>query len=235
MRKARIAVLASGTGTTAEALIRASIECALGFEVGLVISSSETAGVLGRVAKVNQEYGCSVATASIGPRTHPRSEGEQARPGTQSVAEVAAIGQLLTAGPFEAVVLMGYLRRVDPVLVHQFGWRESYKSPYDARMLNTHPGLLPETKGLYGVAVHEFVLNRGFSETGHVVHVVAEEYDEGPVLFEHRTPVLPNDTPEKLSERIKALQRDDIPRDIAAFIALRSRYLGTEIQLKEMR
>ena len=195
MSKALIAVLASGAGTTAEALIRASIECTLGFEVGLVISSSETAGVLGRVDKVNHEYGCRVAMASIGPRTHPRSDGEPFRPGLQTTAEAAAIAQLLTAGSFETVVLMGYLRRVDPSLVHQFGWREGYGSHFDARMLNTHPGLLPETKGLYGVAVQEFVLNRGLSEAGHVIHVVAEEYDEGPVLFEHRTPVLPDDTP----------------------------------------
>ena len=114
--------------------------------------------------------------ASIGPRTHPRSGGEPFRPGLQTTAEAAAIAQLLTAGSFEIVVLMGYLRRVDPSLVHQFGWREGYGSHFDAGMLNTHPGLLPETKGLYGVAVQEFVLNRGFSEAGHVIHVVAEEY-----------------------------------------------------------
>jgi folate-dependent phosphoribosylglycinamide formyltransferase PurN len=47
--------------------------------------------------------------------------------------------------------------------------------------------------------------------------VVADGYDEGPVVFEHRTPLLASDTPDTLSERIRAMQRAQVPADIAEF------------------
>ena len=119
---------------------------------------------------------------------------------------------------------MGYLKRVAPSLVHQFGWRQEYTSPYQAQMLNIHPGPLPETKGLYGIDVQRHVLEEGLACAAHVVHVVAEDYDEGPVVFEHRAPLLANDTPATLSERIKSLQREQVPRDVGQFATRRRRY-----------
>jgi phosphoribosylglycinamide formyltransferase-1 len=224
MGKALLAVLASGEGTTAEALIRACLEGEIDCEVGLVISSSESAGVLGRVDRINQQYGSRVATTCVGRKSHPAGAGERLRPGDQTSAEVAAVEQLLREGGFELVVLMGYLKRVAPSLVHQFGWRQGYTSRYQAQMLNIHPGPLPETKGLYGIEVQRHVLEEGLPYAAHVVHVVAEDYDEGPVVFEHRTPLLANDTPAALSERIKSLQREQVPRDIGQFATRRRKY-----------
>jgi phosphoribosylglycinamide formyltransferase-1 len=212
-----VAVLASGEGTTAEAFIRACAEGGTHCAVGLVISSSDKAPVLGRVKALNRELGTTVATACIGRSTHPPAAGESVGNGEQSAAEAAAIGRLLTEGGFELVVLMGYLRRVSPGLVHSFGWRPEYVSPYEARMVNIHPGPLPETKGLYGTRVQERVLEIGLGYAAHVVHVVADGYDEGPVVFEHRTPLSASDTPDTLSERIRAMQRAQVPADIAEF------------------
>ncbi|MGA3353434.1 MAG: formyltransferase family protein [Acidimicrobiales bacterium] len=225
MVKTPVAVLASGAGTTAEALIRSCLEGEIDCDVGLVISSSETAGVLRRVALLNDLYGCRVATACVAPRSHPPERGESLRPGDQSAAEAAAIESLLSCGGFELVVLMGYLKRVAPSLVLRFGWRDDYASPYEARMLNIHPGPLPETKGLYGIAVQKRVLERGLSQAGHVVHVVAEDYDDGPIVFEHRTAVLASDSAEALFERIKSLQRKEVPRAIDEFAKRRRLYL----------
>jgi phosphoribosylglycinamide formyltransferase-1 len=224
MPDALVAVLASGEGTTTEALMRACLDGEIGCQVGLVISSRESAGVLRRVAAVDREYSSSTATACIGRRSHPASDGKQLRPGDQTTAEAAAIGQLLVDGGFELVVLMGYLKRVAAGLVDTFGWRRGFTSPYQARMLNIHPGPLPETKGLYGIEVQRVVLESSLGYAAHVVHVVAEDYDDGPVVFEHRTKVLATDTPATLSERVKLLQRTEIPHDIGVFAREQRRY-----------
>jgi phosphoribosylglycinamide formyltransferase-1 len=221
-----VAVLASGDGTTAEALMRACLEGAVACEVGLVISSRESAGVLGRVERINRERGAAIALACVGPKSHPPEAGERLGPGDQTAAEAAAIAQLLRDGGFGLVVLMGYLRRVAPGLVHDYGWRPGYTSVHQARMLNIHPGLLPETKGLYGIRVQEHVLAGKLAQAGHVVHVVGQDYDDGPVVAEHRIPVRANDTAAVLSERVKALQRQQVPGDIGDFATARARLLG---------
>jgi phosphoribosylglycinamide formyltransferase-1 len=221
-----VAVLASGDGTTAEALIRACLEGSVPCEVGLVIASRETAGVLGRVERINQERGAAIAMACVGPKSHPPEVGERLGPGDQTAAEAAAIAKLLEDGAFGLVVLMGYLRRVAPGLVHDYGWRPGYTSVHEARMLNIHPGLLPETKGLYGIGVQEHVLAARLAQAGHVVHVVGEDYDDGPVVAEHRIPVRADDTAAVLSERVKALQRRQVPGDIGDFAVARARLVG---------
>jgi len=225
MSKTLVAVLASGDGTTAEALIRACVEGSVSCEVGLVISSSETAGVLGRVERINRETGAGVALACVGPSSHPPGADEHLCAGDQSAAEVAAVRTLLRDGGFDLVVLMGYLRRVAPSLVSDYGWRPEYTSVHQARMLNIHPGLLPETRGLYGLSVQTHVLSSELARAGHVVHVVAEQYDDGPVVAEHRVPVFSTDTAETLSQRVKSLQREQVPGDIAEFATARDRYL----------
>jgi len=225
MSDARVAVLASGEGTTAEALIRAGAEGAIGSRVGLVISSSDGAGVLRRVERLNRELGSGVATACIGRRSHPPDPGEGLRRGDQTAAEAAALEQLLIDGAFDVIVLMGYLKRVSTSLVHRFGWRTDFTSPLQAQMLNTHPGPLPETGGLYGIGVQEHVLESKLPYAAHVVHVVSEKYDDGPIVVEHRTPVLPDDTALTLSERVRSLQREQLPRDIEDFVRRRKQYL----------
>jgi phosphoribosylglycinamide formyltransferase-1 len=225
MSETLVAVLASGDGTTAEALIRACVDGSVNCEVGLVISTSDSAGVLGRVERVNRETGAGVGLVCVGPRSHPVAVGEHARPGDQTAAEVAALENLLREGGFDLVVLMGYLRRVAPNLVRDYGWRPEYTSVHQARMLNIHPGLLPETRGLYGLSVQTHVLANKLADAGHVVHVVAEQYDDGPVVAEHRIQVRASDTAETLSERVKSLQRVQVPHDIGEFATARGRYL----------
>ena len=71
-------------------------------------------------------------------------------------------------------------------------------------MLNIHPALLPAFggKGMYGIHVHEAVLERGVRVTGVTVHVVDEEYDRGPIVAQIPVPVLEGDTPERLQKRV---------------------------------
>lgn len=219
-----IAILASGTGSTAEAFMRAGLGNSEIPRVRIVITNNPDAGVLERVRELNGKHGLQVTTAVINSRTHP-DDGEAPIAGAQTAREESAIIEALQNAAVDAVVLMGYMKRIGARLVHEFGWRTDYDSPYAARLLNTHPGLLPETKGLYGIRVQRYVLEQKLPFGGQTLHVVSENYDEGPVLAEHKVNVEPDDTPEILFERVKAAEKRYLPSDVAAFVSKRRQYL----------
>ena len=205
MSQPTIAILASGEGTTAEAVIVASFEKHINFDVGLVIASKENAGIFKRLENLNKKYNthipCLLATND------------------------AAIQKLLEKYQPELVVLMGYMKKIGPAIVEKYGWRKEYTSSHQARMLNTHPGLLPATKGLYGIHVQEFVLTSGLPNAGQTLHVVSENYDEGPIVTEHQIPVKPEDTPDILFDRVKIIEKQYLPGDINNFITKRRKHL----------
>ena len=55
---------------------------------------------------------------------------------------------------------------------------------------------------MYGLRVHQTVLDSGEQVSGVNIHVVDEDYDHGPVVSQREVPVLENDTPESLAERV---------------------------------
>jgi phosphoribosylglycinamide formyltransferase-1 len=75
---------------------------------------------------------------------------------------------------------------------------------YSSKIINLHPALLPKFggDGMYGLHVHRAVLDAGETESGCTVHLVDAGTDTGAILLQRRVPVLPNDTPETLAERI---------------------------------
>ena len=95
------------------------------------------------------------------------------------------------------LVLAGYNKILSPEFVKK--WKN--------KILNIHPGLLPETAGLYGLNVHRKILNlegERFPYTKAYVHLVNKKVDEGKILATSpEIPVLDNDTPETLQERVK--------------------------------
>ena len=109
------------------------------------------------------------------------------------------------------ICLAGYLRLL-PIEV---------LSEYSGRVLNIHPALLPKYggKGMYGEAVHRAVLESGDKESGCTVHLVTECYDEGPIVFQLRCPVLPRDTPESLAARVLELEHRAYKFALAKVIA----------------
>jgi phosphoribosylglycinamide formyltransferase-1 len=227
MKHPRVAILASGEGTTAEAFIKAGAEGLITAQVGLIISNNEGAGIFKRADILNKKYGLKIECLHISKKNYPPN-GEALKPGDQTKAEEQAILKVLRAGNFDLVALMGYVKKVGVNLVEQFGWRSSYRSPYQAMMVNTHPGLLPATKGMYGVHVQEFVINSKNKYAGQTLHIVAEDYDEGPVIAEHKVGVFKNDTPYSLFDRVKEAEKKYLPSDIDNFIKARQEYLSKE-------
>ena len=92
----------------------------------------------------------------------------------------------------ELIVLAGFLKILTSPLVEKFR----------GQIINIHPSLLPEFKGIYGPNAQEAVLKAGVKEAGCTVHYVTEEVDGGEIIGQARVPVLPGDTPEMLAARI---------------------------------
>jgi phosphoribosylglycinamide formyltransferase-1 len=61
---------------------------------------------------------------------------------------------------------------------------------------------------MYGMHVHRAVVAAGEKETGITIHEVNEHYDEGKILFQARTGVEPADSPERVAEKIAALEKE---------------------------
>lgn len=106
------------------------------------------------------------------------------------------------------VVLSGYLRKVPPEVVEA----------YPGRILNSHPALLPDFggKGMYGRHVHEAVVRSGALESGFTVHVVDEEYDRGPVLYQVQVPIA-GLSAEAVERLIQSLEREMYPRLVEVY------------------
>jgi len=92
------------------------------------------------------------------------------------------------------IVLSGYMRKIPENILERF----------ENKIINIHPALLPSFggKGCYGIHVHEKAIEAGVKITGVTVHFVNKDYDAGKIIAQVAVPVLPNDTPESLAERV---------------------------------
>ena len=186
--RVRVAVLISGAGSNMAALIDAGRGSDAPFDVVLVLSNRAAAGGLA-VAEAK-----GVATAVV----------EHAAVGPDRAAHEQAVQAVLDAHAVEVVALAGYMRLLTPWLVGRWA----------GRMLNIHPSLLPKYPGLH---THARAIAAGDAEAGCSVHLVTEGVDEGPVLARSTVPVLPDDTPASLSQRVLAAEHALYPRALAEF------------------
>jgi phosphoribosylglycinamide formyltransferase-1 len=222
--KFHIGVLASGSGTTTEAFIRAGQSGQIETGVELVICNNASAGIFDRIKRLNKEFGLHIRCELINGISHPALHDEVVPKGTQTKAEEAAILSALQAQPLDAVVQMGYLKRTGPDIVEQFGWQPQYRSNFQTKLLNTHPGLLPITEGLYGIFVQQYVIEHQLPFGGQTLHLVAEKYDDGPTLAEYKVKVMRSDTAESLFERVQEVEKLHVPLDVQNFISGKEAY-----------
>ena len=175
----KIGVLASHGGSNMQAIIDGIEAGSLDARIVLVISNNSASGALERAEK----HGLPHLHLS---GAHHRDPAD---------LDAAICSALLEAGT-EVVVLAGYMKKIGPRTLETFA----------GRILNIHPALLPRHggPGMYGIHPHEAVLAAGDPESGATVHVIDAHYDEGPILKQRRVPVLPDDTPETLQQRVLA-------------------------------
>ena len=183
----RLAVLLSGSGRTLQNFLDEIAAGRLDATIPVVISSNSTALGIERARQAG------IDTHVVRRRDY------------QTLEQYAdAITAVLDRYDFDLVVLAGYTQRY------------LFPERLQGRVLNIHPGLLPQYggQGMYGDHVHEAVLAAGESESGCTVIIADHEYDHGPSVLERRVPVLPGDTPETLADRVFQAECEAYPEAI---------------------
>ena len=167
-----IGVLISGRGSNLQALIDAVQSGRLKTRIAVVISNRANASGLLRAEAA------AIPTLSLDHRAYSSRDEYD-----------AALAAALRRHAVTLVCLAGFMRLVGPPLLDEFP---------DA-ILNVHPSLLP---AFPGVDAQAQALAHGVRVSGATVHLVTGELDGGPIVLQAAVPVLDEDTPATLSERI---------------------------------
>lgn len=184
-----LAILASGSGTNAEAIAR-YFEQSNSIRVACIITNKPQAGVRLRAEKL--QIPAYVYT------------NEEMREGSRPLATLRELA-------VDTVILAGYLNLITRP------WLEAYPNHIiniHPALLPKYGG-----KGMYGHHVHEAVLSAGETHSGITVHLVDEKYDHGLHLLQATCPVLAGDTADSLAARIHTLEHRFFAPTIEQFLS----------------
>ena len=168
----QVAVLASGRGSNLQALLDACAEPGFPAKIALVICNIPGVMSLERAAKAG------VRSMVIEHKAFASRE-----------AFETELDRALVAAGIDLVCLAGFMRVLTP----------GFTERWHGRMLNIHPSLLPDFKGLH---THARALEAGRTEHGCTVHFVSADLDAGPIIAQARVPVLPGDDEDSLAARV---------------------------------
>ena len=184
----KIAIFASGSGTNAENIIH-YFKSSKKIEVALVLSNNKNAFVLERATKLN-----------VQTRIFNRV----------SFKESDEVINLLEEKNIDFIVLAGFLWLIPKNLIFAF----------NNKIINIHPALLPKYggKGMFGMHVHNAIIENGEKESGISIHNVNEKYDDGAILFQAKCKIEANDTSELLAQKIHKLEYEHFPKVIEKWI-----------------
>jgi len=187
-----IAVFASGTGTNTRKIIDYFRHHA-SVAVSLIVSNQPNAGVLSIAAEEG------IPTLILDKEHFFRGD--------------AYVGELQKRR-IGFIVLAGFLWKIPPALI----------AAWPGAIINIHPALLPKYggKGMYGRRVHEAVLANKDTESGITIHYVDELYDHGNIIYQATCPVVEEDTPDTLAQKIHLLEHASYPAIIEKTIQLQN-------------
>ena len=179
----RIAIFASGAGSNAAKIIE-HLKDHAAIQVALIVCNKPGAGVI-QIAATHQ-----IPVLMIEKEKFFRGN--------------AYVDEIKHRSGIDFIVLAGFLWKVPIALIHA----------YPNRIINIHPALLPKYggKGMYGMHVHEAVIEAGEKESGITIHYVNEHFDEGEAIFQAHCEVTPDDTPETLAQKIHQLEHEHFPK-----------------------
>ncbi|HEY0457167.1 MAG TPA: phosphoribosylglycinamide formyltransferase [Verrucomicrobiae bacterium] len=200
-QKLRLGVLGSGKGSNMLAIAEACADGKIYAEIALVLSDVAEAGILQHATSFNAP--CEFVSPG------------KFRTKLDEVAEPLYIQKLRDA-QVDLIVLAGFMRIL----------KGDFLRAFSQRVVNIHPSLLPAFPGL---EAWRQALEYGVKVTGCTVHLVDQGIDSGPILAQETVPVLQDDTPESLHERIQRCERTLYPAVIGAWAAGRISVVGRRV------
>ena len=186
--KKKVVILISGSGTNMVSLVEATRTNDFPAEVVAVISDNKDAKGIEKARILG------LSTYVI----------ERKNFTDKQTFETALLDRINACQP-DIVCLAGFMRLISQRII----------APYEGRILNIHPALLPLFRGLH---THQRALDAGVKITGCTVHLVTEGMDEGTILGQAAVPVLENDTADSLAERVLKVEHKLYPATLRAFI-----------------
>lgn len=184
LKKVRTAILISGRGSNMQALVEAAQTDDYPAEIVLIASNRPDA------AGLDWAKARGLPTLAIDHKNYANRE-----------AFEEALQNALASAKTELVALAGFMRLMTADFVEH--WRD--------RMINIHPSLLPNFKGLH---THERALDAGVKIAGCTVHFVRPKMDEGPIIGQAAVPVLSGDDPDTLAARVLAAEHRLYPASL---------------------
>ncbi|MEM5540970.1 phosphoribosylglycinamide formyltransferase [Olleya sp. AS48] len=177
----RVVIFASGSGSNAENLIR-FFQNRDNASVIQVLTNNPHAKVLDRCKKLK------VSALSFNKT---------------AFTETDDVLNILKSNTPDLIILAGFLWKFPEKILKNF----------PNKVINVHPALLPKFggKGMYGMHVHQAVINNKETETGVTIHYVNENYDEGAIIFQSKCEVLASDTAQDVADKIHELEMKHFP------------------------
>lgn len=196
-----IVVLISGSGTNLQAIIDAVCDGEINAAIAAVISNNPDAPGLERARQAN------INAITIDPNEFADRE-------AFDDALISEIDKYNT----DLIVLAGYMLILSKNFIRHF----------ENRIINIHPSLLPDLKGL---KTHQRALENANKMHGASVHFVNIELDSGPVVLQAEVPVLPDDSEQTLAARVLEKEHIIYPLAVAWFVDDRLKYDGSKVEL----
>lgn len=199
----KIAVLISGTGTNMVAIINAISNGELDASIEYVVSSNSHAKGIAKA----QEAG--IDTVVFEPADYADPEAVDRK-----------MVELFEARGVEYVVMAGYMRKVTPVLL----------DAYPNRVVNLHPALLPKHRGAHAI---QDAYDAGDDVTGITIHFANEEYDKGPIIFQHEVPIDYDEPVDVLEAHIHEAEHTYYPKVLQLIAQGKVHVTGTTCRIDE--
>jgi phosphoribosylglycinamide formyltransferase-1 len=189
MKKTRLAIFASGSGSNAEAIMK-YFQHHERIEVGALLSNKADAFALERARKFN-------ITSKVFNKA--------------SFRECDEVVKWLNENKITHIVLAGFLLLIPEKLISAFSNRIVNVHP---SLLPKFGG-----KGMYGIKVHEAVKAAGEKETGITIHLVNAHYDEGKILAQIKCSIQPTDDAHSIAEKVLRLEHEHYPKVIESWVS----------------
>jgi len=126
---------------------------------------------------------------------------------------------------YESNEVLHIVKDIEPDLIVLAGflWKfpENIITEYPNQIVNIHPALLPKYggKGMYGMNVHRAIVANKEPFSGITIHFVNENYDEGRIIFQVKTPIEPSDKPEDVAKKVHELEYEYFPEVIEGILS----------------